>query len=269
MVLNRDKKAEEYLQEKIIFMTLQEFYSIFGQIHVCHYNEQFIYNQITMRHFPKAYSIAKFSCPVASECIFELVQIDHRFYRGDPNYQYSPSRFMIFKLVDDCPQYIGGSFSTKKYNHTQMNLTEGEYFVISMMDWKEEVYDVSFSAYSEADIKFERIHYNDNPNIIASLFKSFLEDGTKKYLSKDKALTLQQKAINELQINIELIMNTSGSNAFTLKRDIIALENASLLTAHISESNNFELQIAPRSSKAIIVGVHNGLRPVTFNYNDK
>jgi len=267
---NREPKSETFLQEKIIFMTIQEFFSIYSHIHVCHYNENFMYNHITMRHVPQVYSIAKFSTHVNSDCFFELTQIDHRFYRGDPKYQYSISRFLIFKIIDGQPYYIGGNISTSKYNTLKMNITEGNYYVVGVLDWKGDVYDFNFSAYSEGDVYFERVHYNENPDIISQLFKPYIEDKTAaRTPSRNKDFLKYEKTIDELQLRVELFVNNSNSKTLNLKKKISKMENASLLNIVPNEKNDIETQAFPQSSKLILVGSSQFSKPFVYVYEDK
>jgi len=223
-----------------------------------------------MRHVPQAYSIAKFSSQMMSDCFFEIVQIDHRFYRGDPRYQYSPSRFLIFRIIDGQPYYVGGNISTSKYNTLKMNLPEGNYYVVGILDWKGEVYDFNFSAYSESDIHFERIHYKDNPDIISQLLKSYIEDqSSAKTPSKNKDFVKYEQTIDELELKVELFMNNSNTKTLNLKKKIMKSENASLLNVVPTERNELQIKIYPQSSTAILIGSLNISKPFRYHYEDK
>lgn len=251
-------------------MTLKEFMSIFTHISVCKYNENYIYRALTMRHVHQAYSIAKFTCDIPMECFFELTQIDHRFYRGHPNYQYSTSRFLLFKLNEEGYSLVGGNLSRTKYNTLKTNLSEGTYYVIGIVDWKHDVYDFTLSAYGEGEVRFERVHYRDNPDFIATLLRSNMEQTVApKLLNRNQEFCKYEKTIEELNLKAELYVNKSSTKTLGIRKRVIKVDNSSLLNAVVDDKNSIEMEVLPQKDKIIIVGAEDVTRPISYQSEDK
>lgn len=265
-----NEEADE--EKKIINMTLKEFFLIFTHIHVCQYNERLIYKSITNRHVHQAYSITKFTCNTPMKTTLELIQNDHRLYRGDPTYAYSNSRFLIFRVTNSRPYYIKGSFSTSKYNTLRINLEEGDYYIVGIVDWKDKVYDFTLSAYSDAEINFERIHYSDNPDIISELLKAYMEDQSiPRPLSKsgNKEIVKYEKAVEDLKIKIELYMNNSTTKQVNVRKKLVKMENTNLLNVAPEEENDeVEFKLWPQTSKVVITGTNDVSRPSNYASED-
>ena len=223
-----------------------------------------------MRHVHQAYSIAKFKCDMPMQCIFDAIQIDKRFLRGDPNYEYSNSRIFLFKDNGEQQTFIGGGFSTSKYNTLRVDLTEGNYYLVGMLDWRNEVYDFTISAYAEGEIVFERVHYRDNADLLSYMLESYMAEQTSpKMLAKNPEFMKYEKSVEELQMKIELFVNKSSTNTLNVHKKITKSENASLLNLPLGEKNDLSITVLPESSKIVLVGNDDCSKPFIYHYEDR
>jgi len=253
-------------------LNLKEFFLIFTHIHVCQYNERLVYSSITNRHVHQAYSITKFTCDTPMKSTIQLIQNDHRLYRGDPTYDYSNSRFLIFKITNGRPYYIKGSLSTSKYNSLKINLEEGQYYIVGIVDWKDKVYDFTLSAYADAEIKFERVHYSDNPDIISELLLAYMEDQSvprSLVKSGNKEFVKYEKSVEDLRMKIELYMNNSTTKQASIRKKLTKMENTNLLNvAAIEDRDEVEFKLWPQTNTVVITGASDVTKPSTYVSED-
>lgn len=222
-----------------------------------------------MRHVQQAYSVVKFRCETGMESFFETVQIDHRFYRGDPSYQYSNSRLLIFKLDGNTGTYIGGSVSDSKCNTLKINLAEGDYYIIGNMDWKDKVNDFTLSSYSSGEIKFERVHYRENPELLSQLLEGlFTENGIPKILLKNKDFVKYEKVFPELNCKGELFINNSSAKTLHIHKKVSKIQNANLLNEALGENNDVKITLLPQTSKVFLFGAEDLTKVSTYISED-
>ncbi len=82
-------------------MTEEEFGRCFGEILILRYHEGYHYQAEKVRHVPGAHSILKFDVKEDTTAYFEVTQLDAGFYRGNCEYEYSQTRLILAKKIEN------------------------------------------------------------------------------------------------------------------------------------------------------------------------
>lgn len=69
-------------------------------------------------------------------------------------------------------EYVDGVSGRCRDLSLELNLEKGEYYVIIIMDWNEQIFDVTLSCYGEQSVEFSRVDYRKNSFLLEEIIGS-------------------------------------------------------------------------------------------------
>jgi len=269
-LLKEELNFDSAVEEKIIFLTVEEFATYFSEVIICKYNENFVYSQITLRHVKNAYSIIKFDIDRLTECNFEITQLDDHYYRKHPEYRYAVSRLILAKKEPSGElTYLLGNIASTKYNNTNVTLTEGSYYAFVLIDWPTKVHDVHFSAYSEDLVEFERVLFNENSHLLPQLFKEYISQCLPPTMIENEEGHLKyQLDFDELALKAEVYVNQTTNKKLRIKKTELNLENCSILNIPLKGAD-LEFVVEPGKTQLVLVGKSELDGEFKYSYKEK
>ena len=226
--------------EGAFLMDFGDFLDLFAYVSINKVHDQYHYTSDTFRHKANAFSIRKIEIKQPfSHCYIGLTQYDKRYFRHrleseKGGYNYTFGRIIIGKKIDfnvvEKELEEGGNFTMKVNNsyikkmscgfnyeyldgvcgrsrdlNIELNLEQGEYYIVVMMDWEDQVFDVTLSCYSQESVTFARVDYRKNAEIIEEIIGGYafenifpLETNTNnvgykayKFFAKKEALIIE------------------------------------------------------------------------------
>lgn len=260
--------SEEINNEGCFLMDFYDFVDIFATVYINKVHDNYNYTSDTFRHKPGAFSIRKIVIKEEiSHCYISLHQYDKRYFRNrleSEKYNYTFGRIILGRKIDystiekeleeggnftqklnknyikkmDCGfqyEYVDGISGRLRNLSLEVNLEKGEYYIIAMMDWEKNVFDVTMSCYSEESVEFTRVDFLKNSFILDEIIGSYafenifpLETNTNnvgykhyRFFAKKEALIIEGfentgekpltviKSYNELHPIFQLVRNYS------------------------------------------------------------
>lgn len=89
----------------IFYMELEQFRTFFSEVEVLYFNEGFKY-QATKKTMNKRHALYfSIMVPKKGEYYFSAIQTDARFFKSQPNFEYSCIRILIGRQDEDTQKY--------------------------------------------------------------------------------------------------------------------------------------------------------------------
>ncbi|OMJ74153.1 hypothetical protein SteCoe_26972 [Stentor coeruleus] len=136
------------------WMSFEDFKHYFSGVTICRVHDDYNYQAMHKNQKQGDFSVFKVNLAKGGDTYFMVTHADSRRFGGDDNYEYSPLRIVVAKVVGNELERVAGIASAfQRDTWIQCNLPAGDYLVYVEIAWVTDQTDqYGFSVYSSSAI---------------------------------------------------------------------------------------------------------------------